>query len=582
MPPYVMPAAVWRGTQRIRVVAPTLRRPQLPSIWHGTGSAEVPCFVDGEETPGPEHVPGQGPVPEQGAPDEIVPSLPPESHNASKRQILRNMVSSYANLIVGMAMGLILTRVLLHHLGAGGYGLWIVLVAIVGYIGLLDVGVATAVVQKIARLMADDERQGIADVIRTAWMFFAVSGALAVLVTVVLAPFLSSILHLGTISPTVAGITLILLGVMTAIMFIGSVPNSVLFGSGRSDRVAQIGLIGLFVTQLGQIVAVILGAGLIGLAAVVVVGVTTTLVLATVMVRRITGASIGHGHFNRALLVELLRFGGRQFFVSLGGTVAYDLDAVIIGLILPVAQVAPYDIALSTANLTRSLSTQGTDLLLPAYSHFDAVGDGDAKEWFFSRSVMGGLAISVPVVIAVAAFGDPILNFWLGTVPPKTYEIVIALGIMMALQLPGHQCFIFLTGIGRNKLLARLAISGAVVNLAGSVGATFWLGPIGPAIGSLPVVLVLDFIVLPVIVCRCLGIRVRHYARTALLPVVPGAAVAGGVALLLIHLHPEHSGIAAIVEAVIVVVASWIALIVVVAILEPAFRRSVLARLRRH
>jgi hypothetical protein len=169
----------------------------------------------------------------------------------------------------------------------------------------------------------------------------------------------------------------------------------------------------------------------------------------------------------------------------------------------------------------------------------------------------------------------------LGTVPPKTYEIVIALGIMMALQLPGHQCFIFLTGIGRNKLLARFAVIGAVVNLAGSIGATFWLGPIGPAIGSLPVVLVIDFVLLPVVVCRCLGIRVREYARSALLPVLPGSIVAGAIALALIHLHPEHSGAAAIVGAVIVVAASWLVLIVVIAILEPAFRRSVLARLRR-
>jgi O-antigen/teichoic acid export membrane protein len=536
--------------------------------------------VDGEETPGPERDPDQDPVPEPGPPDESAAD-PAPAHNASKRQIFRNMVSSYANLFFGMAMGLILTRVLLRHLGAGGYGLWIVLLAIVGYIALLDVGVATAVVQRIARLMAEGERQGIADVIRTAWTFFAVSGALAVVVTVILAPFLSSILHLGTISPTIAAVTLILLGFMTAFMFLVSVPNSVLFGFGRADRVAQIGLVGLLVTQGGQIVAALLGAGLIGLGAVALLGVVATLVLSAVFVRRISGASIRHGRFDRALLIELLRFGGRQFFVSLGGTVAYDLDAVIIGLILPVAQVAPYDIALSTANLTRNLSTQGTDLLLPSYSHFDAVGDNDAQSWFFTRSVMGGLAISIPVAIAVAAFGEPMLQFWLGTVPPKTYEIVIALGIMMALQLPGHQCFIFLTGIGRNKLLARVAIIGAVFNLAGSIGATFWLGPIGPAIGSIPVVVVLDFILLPVIVCRCLGIRVRHYARMALLPVVPGSVVAGGIALLLIHLHPEHSGIAAIIGAVIVVVASWVVLVIVIAILEPEFRRSVLARLRR-
>ena len=59
--------------------------------------------------------------------------------------------------------------------------------------------------------------------------------------------------------------------------------------------------------------------------------------------------------------------------------------------------------------------------------------------------------MAVPIVVALAAFGDPMLKLWLGSVPPKTYEIMIALGIVNALQLPGHQCFLFLTGVGRNR-----------------------------------------------------------------------------------------------------------------------------------
>ena len=45
--------------------------------------------------------------------------------------------------------------------------------------------------------------------------------------------------------------------------------------------------------------------------------------------------------------------------------------------------------------------------------------------------------------------------------------------------------------------MMRMAVLGATVNLVGSIIATFWLGPIGPAIGSLPAVLVIDFTILP-------------------------------------------------------------------------------------
>ena len=514
--------------------------------------------MDGEGTP--EATPG--------------PDRPPAA-NASARQLVRNMASSYGNFFLVMVMSLFLTRVLLRHLGASTYGLWIVLLAIVGYIGLLDVGVSTAAVQRVARLTAAHDSDGVADLIRTAWTFFAASGVLAVVVTVILAPHLASFLHLGTIDPAQAETTLIILGFWMAVLFLGSVPNAVLFGSGRGDRLAQLGGLTLVLTQLVQIVVVVSGGGLVALAIVALGGVLVALVMTAFMVGRVTGSSVRHGHFRRSVLVDLLRFGGRQSVISLGGIVAYQLDAVIIGLILPVAQVAPYDIALSTSNLTRNLSTQGTNLLLPTYAHFDAVGDHKRQASYFFRSVLLGMAISIPVVIALAAFGEPMLKLWLGTVPPKTYEIVIALGVMITVQLPGNQCFNFLTGIGRIQLLIRLSVIGALVNLAGSVVATFWLGPVGPAIGSLPVVIVLDFFILPMIVCRHLAVSFADYARASLAPLIPGAAAAGIVAVVLVVAFPNARGVTAVVEAAVVVAVSWITMGVLLYRIEPELRDGI-------
>ncbi len=65
---------------------------------------------------------------------------------------------------------------------------------------------------------------------------------------------------------TIAGTTLIVLGLATAVIFLASVPNAVLFGSGRGDRLAQLGGLTLVVTQRVQIVVVIAGGGLVGLA----------------------------------------------------------------------------------------------------------------------------------------------------------------------------------------------------------------------------------------------------------------------------------------------------------------------------
>ena len=501
--------------------------------------------------------------------------------NASVRQLSLNVVSSYASFGIGVVMSLVLTRVLLRHLGAGTYGLWIVLLALVSYLGLLDIGVGTAAVQRVARLRALGDQEGVADLIRTTWVFFAVSGVVAVLITVVLAPLVSSFLNLGAISPSQAGATLVILGVMSALTFLAVVPNSVLFGSGRGDRLSQIGLVALLATQVGQVVAVLAGAGLIALAILQTAGVGLGLALTASVAGRVTGSSLRRGRFSRPLLKELLRFGGLQSVVSLGGVVSYQLDALVIGIILPVAQVAPYSVALNTSNFTRNLSTQGSSLLLPTYSHFDAVADRRRQTRYFVNGVMACLVLAVPMIISLAAFGEPILKLWLGSVPPKTYQIMIALGVVNALQLPGHQCFLFLTGVGRNRQLARLAVIAAAVNLAGSIGATYWLGPIGPAIGSIPVVLVLDFTILPIMVCRYIRIPVRQYVVSALGPVLPVAVAAGAVALALVHLHPAHSGLAAVVGSVIVCGTAWTVFAVLLARIEPDLRAAIVKRLRR-
>ena len=185
---------------------------------------------------------------------------------------------------------------------------------------------------------------------------------------------------------------------------------------------------------------------------------------------------------------------------------------------------------------------------------------------------MATLAISLPILVALAAFGDPILTLWLGKVPPKTYSIMIALGFVTALELPGHQCFVFLTGIGRNQLMMRMAVLGATINLIGSIIATYWLGPIGPAIGSLPAVLVIEFTILPIIVCRYLGCPGRHVreGRAAPRPAGRGRrrrawpSPSSGCSRYRTRHRRSAGGVRAVVCATVVVLGAWAVMAAVV------------------
>ena len=374
---------------------------------------------------------------------------------------------------------------------------------------------------------------------------------------------------------------MVILGIMSATGFLCSVPNAVMFGSGRGDRLAQFGLLTLVLTSVGQIAVVLSGAGLIGLALVSLAGALLGLTISTAFAGRATGASIRKGHFDRTLLSDMLRFGGVQSVIALCGLVAFQLDALVIGAILPVAQVAPYNIALSTANLTRSISTQGTNLLVPTYAHLDATGDRERQARYFLRAVLVGLVISLPILIALAAFGYPILQFWLGTVPPKTYEIVLALGAVTSLQLPGHQCFIFLTGVGSQPASGQIGGRRRHRQPGREYRRHLPVGTSGAG---------------PRFIARRSGARfrgapdrrlsIRRDSGISLCQGRPGAGCPGhgrrsGAAGVLLHLHRTHGGVQAIIEATIVVMLSWITTAVVVSRLEPDLWAVARERIRR-
>jgi O-antigen/teichoic acid export membrane protein len=491
--------------------------------------------------------------------------------NASNRQLLVNFATGYAGLIVALLLSLFLTPITLRYLGSSTYGLWIVITAVGGYVGLLDAGVSTATAQMVASATAVRDYKRVADILASAQVFFAVTGALAIGLILALVPLLGSVFSVGNEPLSSARLALLLTGMLTVVSFLTAVPQCALYGAGRNDRSSLVGIgIGIL-TQGGQITAVLLGGGLVGLLSVSVAGALLNFGGTRLIARRLGLLGQHNGRPSRPMLRELLRSGRRNAVVALAGTVAYSLDAVVIGIILPVRQVAPYDIGLSTANFVRSMATTATGLLLPAYAHSFTLKDDERQFRLFSRAVLASMCITVPMVVALIAFGQPLMRLWLGTVPPHTYQVLVALNIVLLIQLPGAQAFVFLTGTGRNKVLGRMALPAALVNLGLSIGATFWFGPIGPALGSVPEVVIVDFLICPVMCCHAMGVPTRRYVREAMLPVIAPLIAAIAAALALRALVGDTSKYLAPVEAVGVTLVAWAVLAPVLAKTDPLF-----------
>ena len=98
----------------------------------------------------------------------------------------RNITSNLAGYIVGAAVAIFLSPFVIRELGTIQYGLWVILVSMTGYYGLLDLGVRSAVGQYVTRYWAKQEIEGVNRTMSTSFVLLCLVATIAVCVTIAL------------------------------------------------------------------------------------------------------------------------------------------------------------------------------------------------------------------------------------------------------------------------------------------------------------------------------------------------------------------------------------------------------------
>src|SRR5438034_11236518 len=65
--------------------------------------------------------------------------------------ILRAVATSWVAVVANASVGIFLTPYVLHRLGDEAFGVWVLIVNLVGYYGILDAGVRSAILRYVSR-----------------------------------------------------------------------------------------------------------------------------------------------------------------------------------------------------------------------------------------------------------------------------------------------------------------------------------------------------------------------------------------------------------------------------------------------
>ena len=448
-----------------------------------------------------------------------------EAKNAAiRRHLALSTASNYAGQVINLGVWFVLTPFMIPRLGHTQYGLWVLVASFVAYGNLANLGIGSAVVKYVSEYRARGESETASSLIATALWIYCVLGLIVIAVALVIAPLIPDLIHVPANQRGTESLLVIICAVGVAVQLPASCAAAVLSGLGRFDVMNLIGSLAML-TLAGLLVGtLLLGGGVVWLAA-MTIPVTVLWLAPTIwLIHRIApDLRFGLRGAKRGEVRRVALFSSSLFGIQIAGVVKLQSDEVVIGASLNVGYITPYSVARRVSGLPTQLAYQFVQVILPTASRLDAEGDtGRLREVMLSglRITTAGFVVIAGALIAFAA---PFLRAWVGGSFASSADIVVLLTVAGLVQVMIAPVSASMQAMTRHRPLVTFALASAALNLALSIILVTQLGVKGVALGTL-IATSLEVTVVIAYAGRVLALSPGRILGRALLPAL-GPAV---------------------------------------------------------
>ncbi len=437
-----------------------------------------------------------------------------------RKRITINLLATWGDHVIGLAVCLVLMPFTLRILGDDHYGMWVFINAIAGYSGLLNLGFGQTLSRYVSAYHAQGDSERLNRVVNLIGVIYLATSTLAVTIAAVVAWLAPTLWPQSLIPATEMRLVILLLGINTAIGILGSVFGGVLLGLQRwdleramlvSSSLARFGLTLFFLTNRES-----------GLLMMALITLGTTLVenggLVWAASRQAPELRFGRRYLSRETFHECAHFGTFSMLDMVAAKVIENTDSIVIGCVLGPAAIVPYNVASRLCQLiVKPLQLIG-QICLPQAGAYHATGQIHMLRELVTKGMGLALLLIAGYFIGASFFGPMLMQTWLG----KTYhDAQLLMMVMLSAQLVGTPMKVVsgvLYGMGDARRPALTYILEAFGKLMLSLLLIVPFGLVGAAIATaVPMVLVELGLLLPYALHQ-LQLPVRRLWREAIAP----------------------------------------------------------------
>lgn len=383
-----------------------------------------------------------------------------------RRQLGRNVLSSWLSYLAFVVFGFIMPRAIDGAVGQAALGVWDLSWTFVSYLSLAMIGIGSSVNRYVARYRASGDVLALCRVTSSVIAIQILIAGCVLLLTVAIAIVVPRLFgeQLGDEAVTARWVVL-LLGSALSVQMAFDAYRGILTGCHRWGIYNALNAGSYSIAASGMLIVLASGGGLKEIAAVhLAITVITELVRVRLAKHVCPEINFKLRYINRADIKKVVNFGVHSILLGLPRIITIQTVNIIV-----VAQLGPGALAVLARPLAlvahiSTLVSKFSGVLTPTVSSLQGGGQKDELKTFAITAMRVGWIITVLPLTFLMVLGDRVIDLWMGP-GYVNWKVMVILAAGSLLPVSQSALIRILVGLNEHGRVAKIGVGLAAVTL---------------------------------------------------------------------------------------------------------------------
>lgn len=338
------------------------------------------------------------------------------SSQQSSRELYWGVTLSYLTTFVSLGVSLLLTPIIIRLLGQSDYGLYESIGSFVNYLAVLDLGFGAVVTRYTAKYQKEGDIESRDKFLYTCRNIYKILCFIIIVFGSILYFYLDAAYKNSFTEQELSRAKLLYIIVLftTVISIYSQVYKGLLNGVQLFIWPRLIQLLKAVLSKVVSIAILYLGANSVGFTSVILIFEIIACILLVIKAQKVV--SFKKNKMPRKQMLEIFTFTSYLFVLAIVGQIYWQIDKLVLGMVLGTISVAIYSAALNIENILRNVSSSIKDVLIPRATQIteEQLHTTELATEFMVKSGRIILMVYGLMLVGLTVLGEKFIYLWLG------------------------------------------------------------------------------------------------------------------------------------------------------------------------